>query len=104
MGVRGDRGRQPIDPTIAPRRLGRQVDWHDLIPAHSSLWERYGESKDDKFNFMKLVMKEVAVTDYLTQYQDSGLASNYGHDYGPMQNYSACNLVDDPCMIHGKVT
>jgi len=50
---------------------------------------------------MKLVMKEVAVTDYLTQYQDSGLASNYGHDYGPLRNYSACNLVDDPCQIHG---
>ena len=38
------------------------MDWHDLIPHHSSLWERFGESKDDKFNFMKLVMKEVSVS------------------------------------------
>ena len=45
-------------------------------------------------------MKEVAVTDYLTQYQDSGLAANFGKNFGPMRNYSSCNLVNDPCMIH----
>ena len=89
----------PLPPLIDAWRNGK-IDWHDLIPAHSSLWERYGESKDDKFNFMKLVMKEIAVTDYLTQYQDSGLASNFGHDFGPMRNYSGCNLLDDPCQIH----
>jgi hypothetical protein len=92
---------RPLPPLIDAWRNGK-IDWHDLIPSHSSLWERYGESKDDKFNFMKLVMKEVAVTDYLTQYQDSGLASNFGHDFGPMRNYSMCNLVDDPCLIHGR--
>jgi len=142
-----------------------KVDWHDLIPHHSSLWERFGESKDDKFNFMKLVMKEVSVsvmwcwccclfacffafllkilreivaiasmniiisilissyvlficsisvrpliylsyrmfitsqtisyqvTDYLTQYHDSGLSANFGKNFGPMRNYSSCNLV-----------
>jgi hypothetical protein len=60
--------KRPLPPLIEAWRNGK-IDWHDLIPKHSSLWERYGESQDEKFNFMKLVMKEVAVTDYLTQYQ-----------------------------------
>jgi hypothetical protein len=34
-----------------------------VIPRHSGAWERFGESKDDKFNFMKLVLKEGSVRD-----------------------------------------
>ena len=93
--------KEPLPQIIQAWRAGK-IDWHDLIPDHSSLWERYGESRDSQFNFMKLVMKEVAVTDYITQYQDSGLAANFGKDFGPMRNYSSCNLVKDPCQIHGK--
>ena len=40
-------------PPVQAWRSGK-LDWHDLVPKHSSLWERYGESKDDKFNFMKV--------------------------------------------------
>lgn len=60
--------------SATPRRL---VDWHDLIPDHSSLWERYGESSDSKFNFMKLVMKEMKVTDFLTQYEEYVVARRW---------------------------
>ena len=79
------------DPQLIQSWRAGRIDWHDLIPHHNGPWERFGESRDDKFNFMKLVMKEEMVTDYLTQYQDSGLAANFGKDYGPMRNYSGCN-------------
>ena len=85
---------RPLPPLIDAWRNGK-IDWHDLIPSHSSLWERYGESKDDKFNFMKLVMKEVAVTDYLTQYQDSGLARTLATTSGP------CGTI--PCAIWSTI-
>lgn len=81
-----------------------KLDWHELLPKHSSLWERYGESKDDKFNFMKLVMKETKMTDYVTQYVESGLAGFYGTDHGPLRNYSGCNLLNDPCGVHNEAT
>ena len=39
---------------------------------------------------------------YLTQYESSGLAANFGKNYGPMRNYSSCNTHDDPCNIHDQ--
>ena len=53
---------------------------------------------------MKLVMKETKITDYITQYVESGLAGMYGNDWGPLANYSACNLLNDPCGVHGAST
>lgn len=49
---------------------------------------------------MKLVLKEMTVTDFITQYEASGLARTYGNDWGPLANYSSCNLVEDVCTIH----
>ncbi|KAJ8611988.1 hypothetical protein CTAYLR_004400 [Chrysophaeum taylorii] len=95
--------RRVVPPVVDAFRKGF-VDWHELIPTHSSLWERYGESGDGKFNFMKLVMKETMVTDFLTQYKESGLARIYGTDHGPLANYSSCNMLDDACAIHAKRT
>ena len=52
--------RGPLPPIVEAFRKGH-VDWHDLIPQHASLWERYGESRDDKFRFLTLVMNCVQI-------------------------------------------
>ena len=83
-----------LPPIVEAFRRG-QVDWHDLIPSHASLWERYGESNDGNFKFMTLVMKEEKVTDYLTRWEESGLSAVYGVDHGPLSNYTSCNTFDD---------
>ena len=91
--------RGPLPPIVEAFRQGH-VDWHDLIPQHASLWERYGESRDDKFRFLTLVMKEEKVTDYLTRWDESGLRAVYGVDHGPLTNYTSCNTFDDACAVH----
>jgi len=99
----GRRVRRAIPPVVEAFRKGL-VDWHDLLPEHSSLWERFGESSDENFNFMKLVMKEAKVTDFLTQYEESGLARTFGTDHGSLLNYSSCNILRDVCTVHSSQT
>lgn len=82
-------------------RVWRQglLDWHFLLPAHNSKWERFGTpQKEGKLRL--LVSKEVQVTDYLTRFYESGLASKYGHEYGKLLDYSASDIFVDPCIIH----
>ena len=89
----------PLPPVVEAWQRG-MVDWHDLLPEHNTFLEKFGDSSDSKFNFMKLVAKEEAITDYLTRYKESGLQAEYGVDHGPLLAYTGCNLLKDPCMIH----
>eukprot|EP01031_Cornospumella_fuschlensis_P025247 gene25247-30489_t len=77
------------------------LDWHTLIPKHLSQWQRYGQpAQEGKARL--LVSKEEQVTDYLTMFHSSGLAAYYGLESGPLTNYSACDSISDPCLIHTK--
>ena len=40
------------------------------------------------------------MTNYLTQYHESGLAQQYGHDYGALLQYAGCDVFKEPCNIH----
>jgi hypothetical protein len=87
-----------IPPVVKSWRQAK-LDWHELLPIHNSVWERFGNpSKDGKFQ--ALVSKEVLVTDYLTRFHESGLSEKYGRQYGPLLDYSGCNTLVSPCMIH----
>jgi hypothetical protein len=39
----------------------------------------------------------------LTQYHDSGLSANFGKNFGPMRNYSSCNLVGVWFLVFGGI-
>ncbi|KAJ1458796.1 hypothetical protein M885DRAFT_512615 [Pelagophyceae sp. CCMP2097] len=93
----------PLPPAVQAFREGK-VDWHDSLPKHSSLWQRFGGSKDAQFNFMQLVLKEEAMTDYLTQFAEGGLRGLYGKDHGILSNYTGCNLLQDACNVHAAET
>eukprot|EP01031_Cornospumella_fuschlensis_P025124 gene25124-30341_t len=75
------------------------LDWHTLIPKHLSQWQRYGQSTQEG-KARLLVSKEEQVTDYLTMFHSSGLAAFFGLESGPLTNYSACDSISDPCLIH----
>jgi hypothetical protein len=55
-----------------------QIDWHHLLPPpqHLSSWERFG--KEQSGSLRLLVSKEEQLTDYLTRFHESGLASKFG--------------------------
>ena len=85
-------------PQIVQSWRNAKLDWHDLLPKHMSTWERFGERKGLRL----LVSKEEQITDYLTRFKESGLADAYGHDHGPLLDYSGCNKFRSDCMIHAK--
>jgi hypothetical protein len=93
----------PLPPAVQAFRDGA-LDWHDALPTHLSLWQRFGASNDARFNFMQLVLKEEAMTDYLTQFAEGGLRGLYGRDHGFLQSYTGCNLLQDACAIHAAET
>eukprot|EP00427_Karlodinium_veneficum_P046376 CAMPEP_0169304528 /NCGR_PEP_ID=MMETSP1016-20121227/69929_1 /TAXON_ID=342587 /ORGANISM="Karlodinium micrum, Strain CCMP2283" /LENGTH=529 /DNA_ID=CAMNT_0009397407 /DNA_START=69 /DNA_END=1655 /DNA_ORIENTATION=- len=86
-------------PAIVQAWRNAAVDWHELIPNHNSKWERFGDVKE-AYNFRSLVEKEIMITDFLTRYHESGLSQRYGKDHGRLFEYSQCNTVEDPCMVH----
>lgn len=89
-----------VPPIVAAWRAGK-LDWHELIPAHNSKWEKYGTPGKDGM-LRLLASKEEQVTDYLTRFHASGLSSRYGHDHGPLANYTGCDALQSPCMIHDQ--
>ncbi len=75
-------------PAIVKKWREAKIDWHDLLPKHLSAWERFGVPSQE--NKLRLLMaKEEQLTDFLTQFYESGLAAEFGHDYGPLANYTA---------------
>ena len=90
-------------PSIVRAWRNAKLDWHQLLPTHNSLWERFGTpQKEGKLRL--LVSKEMMVTDYLTRYHESGLSGKYGHDHGALKEYSGCNRFASSCMIHDQKT
>lgn len=89
-------------PMIVKAWRNAKLDWHELVPAHSSLWERFGVPKSEG-KLPLLINKETLITDYLTRFHESGLSSQYGHDYGAMEAYSGCNVFRSSCVIHNEV-
>eukprot|EP01032_Pedospumella_encystans_P020473 gene20473-23255_t len=88
-------------PNIVSAWRNAKLDWHQLVPAHSSLWERFGVPKNEG-KLPLLINKETLITDYLTRYHESGLSSMYGHEYGSMEAYSGCNVFRSSCVIHDE--
>lgn len=86
-------------PNIVRSWRTGKLDWHALLPAHNSVWERFGTPDKGK-GLRLLVSKEMQVTDFLTQYHQSGLSSKYGKNHGSLLDYSACNSFQSACMIH----
>jgi hypothetical protein len=89
-----------IPPIVAAWRAAK-LDWHSLLPAHNSKWERFGTPQHEG-KLRMLVGKEVQATDFLTRFHESGLAAKFGHDHGPLQAYSGCDLFSGGCMIHDE--
>lgn len=88
-------------PNIVTAWRSAKLDWHQLLPSHSSIWERFGTPQSEG-KLRLLVSKETLITDYLTRFQESGLSALYGHDYGPLKAYSGCNVFVSSCMIHDE--
>jgi hypothetical protein len=88
-------------PNIVRAWRAAKVDWHSLVPSHNSLWERFGTPKSEG-KLRALVAKETLITDYLTRYQETGLAGMYGHEHGPLTAYSGCNVFSSSCMVHDE--
>lgn len=88
-------------PQIVSAWRNAKLDWHKLVPTHSSLWERFGLPKSEG-KLPMLINKEMLITDYLTRFHESGLSSMYGNEHGPLQAYSGCNVFSSSCMIHDK--
>jgi hypothetical protein len=88
-------------PVIVEAWRKALVDWHDLIPAHNSKWERFGTPQGEG-KLSLLVNKEMQVTDFLTQYHESGLSSRYGHNHGRLSHYAACDVFKSACSIHSQ--
>jgi len=88
-------------PPIVKAWREAKLDWHLLLPTHNSQWERFGTPvKEGKLRM--LVGKEVQVTDFLTQFHESGLSKMYGHNHGPLLAYSGCDAFVSACMIHDE--
>ena len=100
LGMFGSGGERDI-PNIVKAWREAKLDWHQLLPKHNSIWERFGTPSGEG-KFPLLVNKEKQATDYLTRFQESGLATKYGKDHGPLLNYSGCNVFSDACMIHDE--
>jgi hypothetical protein len=72
-----------VPPLVQAWRQAK-VDWHQLLPKHDSSWERFGKNQK---GLRVLVSKEEQLADYLTMFHESGLASKYGIDHGPLAPY-----------------
>ena len=92
-----------VVPAIVRSWRNARLDWHSLLPSHNSIWERYGTPEKGK-GLRLLVSKEIQVTDYLTQFHESGLSAKYGKNHGILSQYSGCNSFQSACMIHNEET
>lgn len=88
-----------VVPNIVKSWRAGKLDWHTLLPLHNSIWERYGTPEKGK-GLRLLVSKEMQVTNFLTQFHESGLSALYGYDHGALSAYSACNSFYSSCMVH----
>lgn len=88
----------PVPNVVTVWRQGK-LDWHDMIPQHNSKWDRFGTPKSEG-KLPLLVNKEIQVTDFLTQFHESGLSAKYGHDHGTLMNYAGCDIFRSSCMVH----
>jgi Glycosyltransferase 61 len=88
-----------VVPNIVRSWRAAKLDWHTLLPLHNSIWERYGTPEKGK-GLRLLVSKEIQVTNFLTQFHESGLSALYGTDHGTLSEYSACNTFFSACMVH----
>ena len=88
-----------VVPTIVKSWRAAKLDWHTLLPLHNSIWERYGKPEKGQ-GLRLLVSKEIQVTNFLTQFHESGLSALYGTDHGALSEYSACNSFYSSCMVH----
>jgi Glycosyltransferase 61 len=86
-------------PNLVKSWRAAKLDWHTLLPLHNSIWERFGTPKKGE-GLQLLVSKEQQVTNFLTQFDESGLSAMYGKIHGPLLEYSACNSFLSACMIH----
>ena len=77
-------------PNLVKSWRAAKLDWHTLLPLHNSIWERFGSPKKGE-GLQLLVSKEQQVTNFLTQFDESGLSAMYGKIHGPLLEYSACN-------------
>ena len=92
-----------VVPPIVRSWRNAKLDWHSLLPIHNSIWERYGTPEKGQ-GLRLLVSKEIQVTDYLTQFHESGLSAKYGKNHGVLSQYSGCNTFQSACMIHNEET
>jgi hypothetical protein len=90
-------------PQIVKAWRQAKLDWHKMLPQHNSIWERFGNPTNEG-KFRMLVSKEIQTTDFLTRFHESGLSSLYGHEHGPMLEYSGCNIFKSVCFIHKRVS
>ena len=90
-----------VVPNIVKSWRAAKIDWHSLVPKHPGQWERFGTPQGEG-KLRLLVSKETLITDYLTRFQESGLAGMYGHDHGDLSSYSGCNVFASSCAIHDK--
>ena len=90
-----------VVPNIVKSWRAAKIDWHSLVPKHPGQWERFGTPQGEG-KLRLLVSKETLITDYLTRFQESGLAGMYGHDHGALSSYSGCNVFASSCAIHDK--
>lgn len=88
-------------PAIVKSWRAAKLDWHELLPRHNSIWERFGNPEKGQ-GLRLLISKEMQVTDFLTQFHESGLSVKYGHDHGALAEYSGCNSFLSTCMVHGS--
>lgn len=88
-------------PNIVRSWRRAKLDWHQLLPLHNSIWERYGTPEKGK-GLRLLVSKEIQVTNFLTQFHESGLSAKYGKNHGSLSQYSGCNSFLSTCMVHDK--
>jgi hypothetical protein len=88
-----------VVPNIVKSWRAGKLDWHTLLPLHNSIWERYGTPEKGQ-GLRLLVSKEIQVTNFLTQFHESGLSAIYGTDHGTLSEYSACNSFFSACMVH----
>lgn len=88
-------------PPIVEAWRNAKLDWHSLLPSHNSKWERFGTPQGEG-KLRLLVGKEEQITDYLTRFEESGMSSLYGHDHGPLNKYSACDVFSSACMAHDQ--
>ena len=90
-----------LPPVVQSWREGK-IDWHELLPLHNSQWEWFGSSSEES-KFRTLVAKEEQITDFLTQFHESGRYQGLGSDHGRrLEAYSHCDKMQSVCMVHNR--